>query len=68
MPTNPPPPDPATSARSSLPRRVRGYVQSYGQGRTCAEPECETTLSRYNKDLLCWKHAEQADASQLRRS
>jgi hypothetical protein len=67
MTTSPPSPEPER-VRRSLPRQVRGYVQSYGQGRTCAEPACETTLSRYNKDLLCWKHAEQSDAAQLRRS
>ena len=44
----------------SIPRRIRGYIQTYGQGRTCAAPGCDTTLSRYNKAALCWRHAKQA--------
>lgn len=42
-------------------RHTRGFVTSYGQGRTCAAPACETTLSRYNKAELCWKHLDQAE-------
>ena len=26
--------------------------------RTCAHPECETRLSKYNVDEFCWQHAE----------
>jgi len=30
---------------------------TYAQGRVCASEECETHLSIYNKDPLCWVHA-----------
>ena len=55
------PPDSAGANRSTIPRSVRGDVQTYGQGRTCAEPVCSTALSRYNKEALCWRHAEQRE-------
>lgn len=44
------------------PRSSRGHVTSYGQGRTCAADECETTLSRYNDATLCWRHSTEAEA------
>ena len=47
--------------------RVRGYIDSYGQDRTCAELSCETALSRYNNNTLCWRHAEKRDRAQIRR-
>jgi hypothetical protein len=28
------------------------------EGRVCAQSECETRLSRYNKRDKCWAHAE----------
>lgn len=28
------------------------------QGRVCAQPECDTLLSTYNKRDKCWAHAE----------
>jgi hypothetical protein len=36
----------------SLPRPNR----QFGSGRVCAEPSCETKLSRYNKWEFCWQH------------
>jgi len=30
---------------------------TYGHGRVCATDECDTKLSIYNKDPLCWVHA-----------
>ena len=36
--------------------RTRGFIADFGLGRTCAAPECETTLSRYNDGRLCWVH------------
>ena len=30
--------------------------KQYTTGRTCAEPGCETRLSRYNKWQYCWQH------------
>ena len=44
------------------PRHRRGEILSYGQGRTCASRGCRTQLSRYNKDALCWTHAEALEA------
>jgi hypothetical protein len=41
-------------------RATRGHVQTYASGRTCSEPGCVTTLSRYNKDDRCWSHAGEA--------
>ena len=35
-----------------LPRRNR----TYGQGRTCADPTCQTRLSIYNRSTYCWQH------------
>jgi hypothetical protein len=55
----------ALSVRAA--RRVRGHLQSYAEGRVCVEPDCLTTLSRYNADDLCWRHAEARDAIALRR-
>jgi hypothetical protein len=30
--------------------------KSYGGGRVCADPGCETKLSVYNKWDYCWQH------------
>ena len=30
--------------------------KSYGGGRVCADPGCETKLSVYNKWNYCWQH------------
>jgi hypothetical protein len=38
-----------------LPRPNR----TYGRGRVCAHPECETRVSVYNKSEYCWSHAPQ---------
>jgi hypothetical protein len=40
-----------TSVRT-LPKRNR----TYPEGRVCAQPGCETKLSRYNKADMCWQH------------
>ena len=37
-------------------REGRGFVSSYGEGRTCRASGCETKLSRYNDDDVCWAH------------
>lgn len=31
--------------------------KQYGEGRLCAEPNCKTGLSRYNRDDKCFLHA-----------
>jgi hypothetical protein len=64
--TSDPAPEGRGTARKSVARHIRGYIQSYGEGRTCADSTCETTLSRYNKASLCWKHAEQRELAKLR--
>ena len=39
------------------PRRTgAGHVVSYGEGRTCAAPECTVRLSRYNSAPYCAPH------------
>jgi hypothetical protein len=35
-----------------LPRRNR----TYGEGRTCEDPLCNTKLSIYNRSKFCWQH------------
>jgi hypothetical protein len=30
--------------------------KQYSAGRVCADPNCETKLSRYNKWQYCWQH------------
>ena len=37
-------------------RTGRGHVDSFGEGRVCAAPECTTALSRYNPSTACWLH------------
>jgi hypothetical protein len=36
----------------TLPRANKQYTT----GRVCADPNCETKLSRYNKWQYCWQH------------
>lgn len=54
------------AASGGTARRARGYITSYEEGRVCAADGCETTLSRYNKAVLCWRHAEQRDLAAKR--
>jgi hypothetical protein len=37
-------------------RAARGEIVSYGDGRVCAKPECDTLLSRYNSTTHCAEH------------
>jgi len=57
--------------QSTRPRRSRGAIASYGEGRSCAEFDCATVLSRYNESSLCWSHAgtrdRQHDAASVQR-
>jgi hypothetical protein len=55
----------APGGRRSTPR-TRGQLATYGVGRTCVYPSCETTLSRYNDAPLCWHHGELAQAAERR--
>ena len=45
-------------------RHRRGEVTRFG--RTCAAAGCETTLSMYNRDERCWKHAQEQEAQERR--
>ena len=58
-------PGDAPQGRRSL--ATRGYVESYERNRICAAPACETTLSRYNKLPLCWRHEQQRILAERRR-
>jgi hypothetical protein len=41
---------------ASLPKGGKA-VTSYAEGRTCLVATCETKLSRYNADAVCFAHA-----------
>ncbi|HVM51809.1 MAG TPA: hypothetical protein VM262_01305 [Acidimicrobiales bacterium] len=41
-------------------REGRGYISSFGAGRSCREPSCPTILSRYNEKETCWLHDQRA--------
>jgi len=34
----------------------RGHIDSYGDGRVCGAPRCDTNLSRYNAATVCANH------------
>lgn len=57
--TSNPAAEPARVAPGRPPPRPRGFITSYGVGRVCADPGCQTTLSRYNQSELCYPHAAQ---------
>jgi hypothetical protein len=42
--------------RGASVRQLPRPNKQYGPGRVCAEPACETKLSRYNKWDYCWQH------------
>jgi hypothetical protein len=42
----------------ALRREGRGFVASYGTGRRCDAPGCQTKLSRYNERSVCFSHAK----------
>lgn len=37
--------------------RARRRPKTYGVERVCAEAECPTRLSRYNRETFCFAHA-----------
>jgi hypothetical protein len=53
MSMSPSPSDPAPGVRR---RDGRGYIDSFGEGRTCSAPDCVTKLSRYNEHDVCSTH------------
>jgi hypothetical protein len=57
---------PSPLGRGAATPRKRGRLATYGVGRICADPSCETTLSRYNDALLCWHHGELVQAAERR--
>ena len=46
--------------------RRPGHIASYGDDRSCAEPSCSTTLSRYNSSELCSCHSDPPERSRRR--
>jgi len=50
-PSPPPGPDAGVARRSG-----RGFIASFGEGRTCAADGCTTRLSQYNGGNLCGLH------------
>jgi hypothetical protein len=37
--------------------RARRRPKTYGDERVCADKQCETRLSRYNRETYCFAHA-----------
>jgi hypothetical protein len=55
-----------TSATSDRRRgRPRAHIKEFGEGRVCGSPGCETILSRYNCEGLCWGHDQSARAARI---
>jgi hypothetical protein len=46
-----------TTIRGARPRELPRPNQVYAPGRVCAEEECGTLISVYNKSKFCWAHA-----------
>jgi len=42
--------------RGATVRTLPKANRTYGNGRVCEEPGCETKLSVYNKWKFCWQH------------
>ena len=42
--------------RGAKVREVPRKNRTYEAGRTCADPECSTRLSIYNRSTYCWQH------------
>ncbi len=58
-------PPPAVSAPA---RRSSGYgrhIKEFGEGRVCGSRGCETILSRYNCEGLCWGHEQSVRAARM---
>ena len=43
--------------RATSAGRARRRPKTYGDERVCAESECETRLSRYNRETFCFTHS-----------
>ena len=46
------------SVRGSRPLPLPRASKKFPEGRVCAQPDCETRLSTYNRRDKCWAHAE----------
>jgi hypothetical protein len=44
--------------KGSRPGKLPPLSQTSRGGRVCSAPGCETKLSIYNLDHLCWQHAD----------
>lgn len=45
-----------TAIRADRPgARIRRPKQ-YAKGRVCSNPECDTVISRYNREAACFRH------------
>ena len=55
---------PLASARPGM----AGKPRVYEEGRICAEPSCDTKLSRYNDKLRCFVHATATPARRTDRA
>ena len=44
--------------KGSRPGKLPPPSQTSHGGRVCSAPGCETKLSIYNLDQLCWQHAD----------
>lgn len=61
-------PDLSAEEASSAPvRRNPRFVKSYTVGRTCVHAGCETVISRYNAENVCWRHADEERDRRVRR-
>jgi hypothetical protein len=47
-----------SAIRGQKPQALPRASRQYPDGRVCAEPGCETRLSKYNRREKCWAHAE----------
>ena len=45
-----------TVIRGARPQELPKPNRTYGHGRVCAHPECETRISTYNRSDYCWAH------------
>ncbi len=47
----------STTMRATTAGRARRRPKAYGEGRVCADEDCGTRLSRYNRNQFCFRHA-----------
>ena len=42
--------------KGSRPRELPRPNRTFEDGRVCAEADCQTRLSVYNRSAMCWQH------------